>query len=225
MRRMLLVLLAVAVLAAPFAAFAQTFSVPGNPTVLWSNASITDVNSASEVSMFQYVVPAALIATSTNVTGTVTGTNYLSNANSQAWQMNAPQPLHFRAIGTVGGGQVSTLMLGVNLGGSTATVNLNNITTGGLGAGLQPARLDVYVIPIATTTATPTSTNNSVFLVARFEYGGMTAAGGTATVVTSNTIAALNVASPAQLNVVSRWQSAVSSSTLNFNNRILRIGE
>lgn len=221
MRRMLGLLTIALLIAAPFAATAQQFPSPANPTIVWSNASITAANTSSEVSFFQYVIPPGLIATSNVVPSGTNAPTYLSNANAQTWQMYAPQPLHFRAIGTISGAAGTTVNLGINLGGTAATVNLNNILPGGITPALIPARLDVYAVPVATTTATPTSNNVTMLLYARFEFGTINAA----TISEANTIATFNLASPTQMNVVAKWAAAANTSTLNFMQRILRIGE
>lgn len=221
MRRMLTFLTIALLIAAPFAATAQQFPSPANPTIVWSNASITAANTSSEVSLFQYTIPGGLIATSSVVPSGTNAPTYLSNANAQTWQMYGPQPLHFRAIGTVGGAATSTVNLGISLGGTNATVTINNIIPGGITPGLVPARLDVYIIPIATTTATPTSNNTTMFLYARFEQSTINGA----TASSANTIGTFNLASPTQLNVVAKWAAAANTSSLNINQRILRIGE
>jgi hypothetical protein len=200
---------------------AQSFAVPGSPTILWSSASASDVNSSSEVSLLQFTLPAAYIATSTTVPVGSSVPTYVSNNTGLSALLNlTPQPLHFRAIGTVGGGAGTTLNLGINLQGSNASLTMNNINFTST-TSVQPARLDVYLVPLATTSATPTSGNNSMWMYARFEYGNVNAA----TITTTSGLAALNTASASVLNVVGRWAAASNTSALIFYNRILRIGE
>lgn len=223
MRRMLLVLTILAVLAAPFAALAQTFSVPGSPTILWNSSSQTAVNSNAEVSLFQYVIPAAYIATSTAVPGGTTVLTYTSNATTTGSNTGyAPQPLHFRALGVLAGGAGTTVNLGINLQGTNASLTLNNNIVGAIAGPGTLARLDVYLVPLATGTATPTSGNVTMVLMGRFAYVN---AGGTETVVNSSTQVGMATASASILNVVGRWGAAASGSSLTFFNRILRIGE
>ncbi len=223
MRRIALIVLAAMMIAAPFAAFAQTFSVPGSPTILWNSSSQTIVNTNAEVNLFQYTVPAALIATTSAVpSGTIVPT-YTSNATTTGNNAGyAPQPLHFRALGLMYGGQASLLNIGISLQGTTATLNLNNIAGPTLGLSPAPARLDVYVVPVATSSATPTSGNVTMLITARFEVGGN---GATATQTTSSAIVSMNTASASTLNVAARWTATSSTAALTFLNRILRIGE
>jgi hypothetical protein len=206
-------------------------------TMIYSDASLTAVNTASEVSIFQYLIPAAYVATASAVgnvaTNIFTSGNQAGTAgiNPTGALWNVPQPLHFRAIGLLAGGAGTILNIGVNLndgiappstGGGTATLTMNNINIVGAIAGPGTlARLDVYVVPFATGTASPNSTNNA-FLTARFAYVN---AAGTETVVNSSVIAGVNFASPTRFNVVGRWNAAGSSSMWTVFSRLLKIGE
>src|SRR5580765_7158206 len=225
MRRIALILLAAMMIAAPFAAFAQTFPAPGSPTILWSSSSQTVVNSNQEVSLFQYNIPAALIATTTAVPAGTLVPTYTSNATTTGNNAGyAPQPLHFRALGLVAGAAGTGFNIGVSLGGTTATINLNNSIPVAISGPGTLARLDVYVVPVATGTATPTSGNITMQLVARISYQGNGTAG-SETVVNGVTSASMTTASITTLNIVGRWAAAASGSSLSFFNRILRIGE
>jgi hypothetical protein len=192
---------------------------PGG-TLIYSNASVTNVNNGNEISLFQYIVPAAYVATGTNVpAGAATPIFTATATTSSLWE--TPQPMHFRALGLLAGGAATTLNLGINFGGTVATIVLNNNIIGAISGPGTPARLDVWLAPIASTTATPNAVNN-FFMAARFAYVNSS---GTETVVNGSTIAAVNLASPTVLNVVSRWGAAATGSMLTFFERILKLGE
>jgi hypothetical protein len=205
-------------------------------TLIYSDASLSAVNSSAEVSMFQYIIPAAYVATASAVgnvaTNIFTGGNAAGTAgiNPTGALWNVPQPLHFRAVGMIAAGPLSTLNIGVNLndgiappssGGGTATLTLNNINFTSTQT-LTPVRLDVYIVPFATGTATPNSTNTA-YMMARLEVPGTWAS--VATFSSVNVIAGVNFASPTRMNVVARWGAASSLSSLTFFSRLLKIGE
>ena len=236
MRRMLataLALVLVAALAAPLGAQPQSFApVPASGVVLYSGASISAVNTASEVSMFQYVVPAALIASATSVgaLGTPVYTGTTSSGLSTVPLSTVPAPLHLQMYGFLNAAAGTSVNLGINfgtIGGGTqaagtqgaATLTLNNNIVGAATFPL-PVYMDVWVQPIATTTATPNAINTAM-MIARFQYLN---ASGTLTTTNAATIAMVNIASPSQLNVVARWAAAAVSSNLSFLSRVLSIG-
>jgi hypothetical protein len=240
LRYLALVLIAALVLpltAAPVGAQSVFPIVGPSGTLIYSDASVTAVNSTSEVSVFQYIIPAAYVATASAVgnvaTNIFTSGNQAGTAgiNPTGALWNVPQPLHFRAVGLLAGGAGTFLNIGVNLndgiappstGGGTATLTLNNIGVVGAIAGPGTlARLDVYIVPFATGTASPNSTNNA-FLTARFAYVNSS---GTETVVNSSVIAGVNFASPTRFNVVGRWTSANSANMWTLFSRLLKVGE
>lgn len=207
-------------------------------TMVFSNASVTAVNTANEVSMFQYLIPSAYVATASpagNVAtqvftgGNPSGTSTTGGGISPVGALsNTPQPLHFRAVGLIAGATGTSLSLGVNLndgiaapsgGGATATVNLNNNIINTLT--LTPVKLDVWVVPIATGTATPNAVNNA-FLMARMS---VEVSAGSESVQNSAVVAGVNFASPTRMNVLARWSAAASSSSFTFFSRLLKIGE
>lgn len=208
-------------------------------TLVYSNASLTAVNTANEVSMFQYLIPSAYVATASSVGNTATqvftggnpsGTSTTGGGISPVGALsNVPQPLHFRAVGNIAGVAATSISIGVNLndgiaapsgGGATATVNVSNNLTA---TTLTPAKLDVWIVPIATGTATPNAVNNA-FLMMRFAYSPTTVPG-SETVVNAAVVAGVNWASPTRLNVLARWSAAASGSSLTFFSRLLKIGE
>lgn len=207
-------------------------------TMVFSNASVTAVNTANEVSMFQYLIPSAYVATASAVGNTATqvftggnpsGTSTTGGGISPVGALsNTPQPLHFRAVGNIAGAGATSISIGVNLndgiaapsgGGAVASVNVSNNLTA---TTLTPAKLDVWIVPIATGTATPNAVNNA-FLMARFAYQATTI--GSEVVVNSAVVAGVNWASPTRLNVLARWSAAASGSSLTFFSRLLKIGE
>lgn len=225
MRRIVVLALALALVLTPVLAAAQpsSFTILGpGGTLMYSTASVTAVNSTSEVSMYQYLVPVAFVATATNV-GSVASQYYTGTTSTglnTPVLFTTPMPLHFRAMGLLAGGAGTSVNLGINYG--TATVTLNNNIVGAITGGGVPARLDVYLVPVASSSATPTSSNMVTQLVAQFRYVN---AAGTETVVNGTSLTQVALASPTVLNVVARWAAASSGSALTFFNRMLRIGE
>ena len=210
----------------------QFMPVPASGLIMSSGASVTAVNSASEVSMYQYTVPAALIASATSVgaVGTPIYTGASASGLSTVPLTTVPAPLHFQAEGALAGAAGTTVNLGINFGTITsgtqaagtqglATVVLNN-NIAVANTFPTPVYVDVWIQPIATTSATPNAIN-TVFMVARMQFLN---ASGTLTTTNQATIAAINLASPTQLNVVARWAAASSNSTLTLFSRILAIG-
>lgn len=212
---------------------------PGG-TLVYSDASITAANSSSQVSMFQYLIPPAYVATASSTGaaatqiftgGTPSGLSVTGGGVTPTGALSVvPQPLHFRAVGLLAGAAGTSLAIGVNLndgiappssGAGTATVSLNNSIIGTIAGPGTLARLDVYVVPIATGTATPNNPNNAM-LTARFSYVNSS---GTETVVNSTVLAGVNFASPTRMNVLARWSAAASDSTLTFFSRVLRLME
>lgn len=236
MRRTLKLALALTLLAVAFdwapgvppfpihGAAAQPLPITPGGTIVWSNASESCVNTASECQVFQYTVPAALIASFTNPLANVSQwlDGRTANGLNTPVLWTVPQPLHLSMAGLNAGTSGSIQQFGINLGGTAASLSLQNTLTST--QGLEPIQLDVYIIPIASSNATPTSTNNSVWLMARLTRGA--AAGNTATITTTQTLAAMNNASAAQLNVLSRWSSGGSNAnTIIWLKRVLKIGE
>lgn len=225
MRRLVGLLLVLALVLTPVLGAAQpsSFTILGpGGTLMYSDASITAVNTSNEVSLYQYLVPAAFVATATSV-GAVASQYYTGSTSTGVTTpvlFNTPAPLHLRMLGLLAGAAGTSVNLGVNFG--AATVTLNNTIIGTIAGPGTPARLDVYLIPIASSSATPTSSNMQTALTAVFRYQNST---GTETVVNSTNIATVATASPTVLNVVGRWAAAASGSSLTFFNRMLRVGE
>ncbi len=221
---------------------AQQFApVPASGLILSNQASITAVNSSSEISLFQFLIFPGLTATATSVGavaspiytgGTASGLSTTSGGVTPTGALSTTAaPLHFRAIGMIAGAAGTTFNIGVNLndgiappstGAGTATLSLNNInlvsTISGPGT---PVRLDVYIQAIATGTATPNNPNNA-FMSAVLRFVN---ASGTETVINAGAVVGINFATPTRLNVVGRWAAAASSSMFTFYNRILKIAE
>ena len=148
-------LLATLAMASPALAQPSAFTILGpGGTLLYSNASVTAVNSTSEVSLFQYVVPAAYVATQSTV-GAVASQYYdarTSTGMNTPVLFGTPAPLHLRGMGLLAGGAATSVNLGVSFG--AATVTLNNNIIGAIAGPGTPARLDVYLVPIASSSAT-----------------------------------------------------------------------
>ena len=233
MRRMLALVLAVAIVLGgtpPLMAQPNFFPNPIGPggVLVDSNASVSVTNTTTETSVFQFVVTPSLIATSTSVgaLGTPIYTGTSATGLSTLPLATAPAPLHLRMIGTLAGAAGTTVNLGINFGqvngGTTglATLTINNNVVGAITTP-TPIYVDVWLSPIASSTATPNATN-SLFMVARSQYVN---ASGTMTTINSATITGINLASATALNVVARWAAAASTSALSFYNRIFVIGQ
>jgi len=227
MTRMLRLALALGFMALMVAPEVHAQQFPGviapGGTMVYSGASITCANTAAECSMFQYTIPAAYIATGTTV-GAVTSQYYDGRSSSGQntpvlWR--TPQPLHLSMAGLVAGALGTSYQTGVNLGGTAATIGLSN-TFSSTQTGFQPITLDVWITPIASVTATQSAVNN-VFIVARLTTGLASSVAATATQV--HTLTGMNLASPAQLNVLNRWQAASNSSSIIWFKRVLKVGD
>lgn len=194
---------------------------PGG-TIMYSGASISCVNTANECSAYQYTIPAAYLATATTV-GAVSSQYYTGDTATGLrapvlW--NTPQPLHLSMAGYVAGNSGASYQVGVNLGGTAATLGMANTLAST--QGLQPIQLDVYITPIASVTATQSAVNN-VFIYARLTTGAASTVAATATQI--HTLTGMNLASPAQLNVLTRWQAGATSSTITWFKRLLKVGD
>ena len=217
----------------------QTFPLPIAPggAIVYSNASESCVNTASECQMFQWIVPAGYTATATSIGALVSP--WLDGRTASGLNLpviaNSPQPLHLRMLGSLNNAAGDGIAIGVNFGGNVgsglqvATLYLSNtIVTANNGAGAErPVRLDVWLSPIASSTATPSGSSTvgqmNLFMVARVEFAnGITA---TPTIISSQSIASANLASPTQLNVLVRWGAASNASSVRFYNRLLKFGE
>src|SRR6266850_6383023 len=147
------VLLALVLLALPLSPVRAQIPMIANGLVTATVASVNAANTTTEVLLFQYPIPAALIASWTS-------SNLAFGANPLHLRLNGG----IRTLGTVAG-VVATL--GVNLGGASATMVVVNggALPGDLGSGTAcagvaqgpgacqaPVALDVYISPIATVT-------------------------------------------------------------------------
>jgi hypothetical protein len=197
-------------------------------------ASVNVANTTTEQLLYQYPIPAALIASWTS-----------SNIAFGA----APIHLHLqggiRTIGTVAGNVAN---LGVNLGGSLATFSVINagvlppdLGSGtacggfavGIGACQAPVALDVYISPIATLTSQNCTDlrpcQYSLYMAARFvaastAQSNVTQTWATETVFNVATLGTINVLQPQTLNVLWRWGAAASGNSLNIYNGVLKLG-
>lgn len=209
----------------------STFPAPIGPGgVLWySNASVTAVNTTTETSMAQWVVTPSLIATASSVgaLGSPVYTGTSATGLSTAPLFTTPAPMHFRAIGYLSGAAGTSVNIGVNYG-AASVVMANNIAaaqTGAITTNPTPYWLDVWISPIATTSATPASANSAlatVYLVARATWIN---AGATISGANTATLANIVLASPTALNVVAKWAAASNTSNLTFLNRVFVIGQ
>jgi hypothetical protein len=221
-RRWLALLLVTAVALASGEARAQIPMI-ANGIVHATNATVNAANTTTETLLYQYPIPAALIASWTS-----------SNTAFAA------TPLHLRLNGslvtnsTTGlGGGVGAATLGVNLGGSLATMMVvngllpDNLGRGPLGA--APVGIDVWISPIATVTTQNCTDlrpcNVSLYMSGKFTTASITGVNA-ATEITSNAVVlgTINVLQGQTLNVLWRWASAASSNSLNIYSGVLKLG-
>ena len=188
---------------------------------------------------------------STALPGTYFATGAASNTQSgNLGPNNASIPMHLIMEGlldTISG--PGTINIGVNFGVGTTTLPLSPACTAGSGnnscwfatealtnaytpAGslvAQPVRIDVWLNPIATGTATQATPNivNTVILTSRIEIsagiaasGGVTNVGFLNTILRAGSIAQVNIASSHLLNVV--WQFGTLGNYLRIYKVILK---
>ncbi len=235
MRRMLALALAV-LLVLPAAASAQTvIPILGPGGVLaYSNASMTAVNTIADITLFSYQIPAGLIATGTTAGATVPilGTTMTAGA-----LMATPVPLHLRMIGDITTNQgvsgPGTFNLGIGLGASTATITLASAVAPLPNLVQRAAQIDVWISPIATTTATPNTPNsgNTVYLSARLRFDNTQSNGGTVanvaseTIINGNVIGTISTQTAPTFTVIWKWSSASQTNNVTFRNRIFKVGD
>ncbi len=199
--------------------------------VMSTVASVNAANTTAETLLFQYPIPAALLAswTSTNAFGSA--------------------PLHLRLNGTiVTSGASPGATLGVNLtsaSGVVASMVIINgaalqqdlgrgLVCGGSSAGLTgacpaPASIDVYLSPIATLTTQNCTDlrpcNQSIYMAGDAKFASLSSTS-VATISTYNTasLAAANINQALTLNVVWRWAVAASVNSVNIYNGVLKLG-
>ncbi len=216
---------------------------PGG-TVYYTTASQAYMNRADALTIFSGTIPGSLFSTAA-------AANFGQVAN--LGMANSSIPLHLIQEGTYNSSSGSPIFnVAVNFGvGSTtnpkgctagsgvnncwfATINLLNGFAVAPSQVNQPWRLDVWMNPIATLTATNATPNivNTVFIKARMELaGGIAASGGVTNsaqlvaLVESSTIAQVNIASAHILNTI--WQIGVAAATSSYQvyKTILRQGE
>lgn len=227
-RALALTLLLTALGVAPV--LAQPIPITPGGTIVSSSASLTCVNTAGECSGFQYTIPAALIASFTNPSALVSqwfdGSTATGLHGPVLW--TTPQPLHLKMIGTVANAAADSLAVAVNFGGSVASTYISNVLA--QASGLRPASLDVWMVPIASTTATPSGTSTSgqinYTMFVRLEISPILGGTATSTIVSaSQTLSSLNLGSATQINVYTRWNAASNATSLIWYRRLLKLGE
>ena len=210
-----LALLALVLIALPFTAGAQIPMI-ANGIVTATNASVNSANTTAETLLFQYTLPAAMLASWTT-----------SNAAF------ASVPLHLKLNGYIQSTTTGAGTLGVNLGGSTATMLVANAMIINSGNTVNPWHLDVWISPIATLTTTSCtdvigSCNRSIYMSGRMAYGKQSGSSETlASESVSNGLVLGTTAmnQPQTLTVLWRWSAAASANTLNIMNGTLVVGE
>lgn len=213
---------------------AQPLPVPPGGALVYSSASETCVNTSGECSMFQTTVQAAYIASfpaiNTLVSQWYDGASATGFHTPVLWV--TPQPLHLKMVGSMANAANDNIAVAVNFGGAVgvqpqvATMYMSNTIV--TAAGFRPVYLDVWLTPIASTTATPSGTSAvgqiNFNMVARLEFGNAVG-GATPTIISSQTLSSSNLGSATQINVLGRWGAASNASSLIWYRRILKLGE
>lgn len=204
---------ALAVTTAPPSSRAQIPMI-ANGIVMSTVASVNIANTTTEQLMYQYPIPAALLASWTTT----------NRAFGSA-------PLHLVLMGTVQSTGAGALTVGVNLQSSTTTASmlaangaiLNTAAAGG------PMQLDFWVSPIATLTTTNCTDlkpcTPGLYMRTRLSFQGI-AVGATEVVLNGLSLpSAAGITNQATtLNVLGRWSAAASGNTLNIYNGVLKLG-
>lgn len=208
-----------------------------NGTIVYSQASFTTAQATTPIKVFKYIVPAGFIATSTAVPSTGFGTEIYTESRTNVPIAVARQPLKLTMLGNLrtaqGQGAPGTFDLGVSFGGTAATMALANAAILPPSCVNQPITVEVWISPIATSTATPTSGNSSVYVAGRVTLPGVALAGSaclggltaTAGTVNNAVLGTTNLSSPTLLNVEWKWSSASATNVVDWFHRSLKIGD
>ena len=212
-RRLLpLALLALVLVALPLSPVRAQIPMIANGVITATNASVNVANTTSEQLLFQYPIPAALMASWTTTNAAFAST-----------------PLHLVLNGTILSTGAGAGSFGINLGSSLATLSISNQgfftpTTAG------PLRVEVWAAPIATVTTQNCTDlrpcNVSVYLSAQVTSAFQTTTGlvASSTIINGVTLGTLGMNVPATLNVLYRWSAAASGNSLNIYNGTLLLG-
>ena len=195
------------------------YTTPGPGGIIaYSTASITSANTTGEYTMWSYTIPQGFMGT--------------SSATNQTPPVRSSLPLHLVMLGNIstagpasGNGSGIPLSIGVNFGGTTATMSLvNNIPiTNGMAA--RPMRLDVWLAPIATT-----GTTNTVYMTGKLSFypaanGAIVpTVGATETAFNATVIGTTSIQTAQTLAVNWRWGTASTTNAGTFYQRSLSIG-
>lgn len=224
LRLILAATLAILALAAPLVGPASAQVVVGPQRLLdYTAASVTAVNTTGAVTLYSYQIPPGFVATGTRGNAVVAG-----------------PPLHLGLVGLLttnqGVGAAGAINIGVNYGGSTATIALANARVLDGSMTNVPVTIDVWLSPIATPAninATPTG-QNTVLLTGQIAYasnlGASTVVGIPANFATVTSLNAgvigstkLNVAQT--LSVIWQWASGSNSNSFSVYRGTLRQGD
>lgn len=199
--------------------------VMGPAGMLWYSAASQIVsNTTAAAYLFSGTIPASAFSTQ--------GTTNMPSAN--LGPANASVPLHLILEGLLDRlASPGALSVGVNFGVGTstrptssnpfiATVTFNNVIVGPGALVAVPIRIDVWLNPIATGTATNATPNivNTVYMRARMEFTNVSAVGASSIVLNQGTIAQVNTASAHILNVI--WDEDTAGQTLRLYKVILK---
>lgn len=215
MRRMLGLALALCLALLPITpAAAQYATIGPGGVVNFSTASTTCVNTATACTLYSYTIPQGLVATMSLAPATATTTvpNILTSP-----------PLHFTARGLLSTqSSPGTLNVGVNFGGSTATLALVNGITPIASLVQQPVTLEVWLAPLITGTDTGA---NTVVMSARLAYqNGTTIALASETTFNAAVLGTTSVRSAQTLSILWRWTTASNTNAISLHQRLLQVG-
>ena len=215
MRRLsaLAFLIALTLSAGPVAA-QQQYTTPGPGGVIaQSGASVSCTNTTTACTLWTYTIPQGFFAT--------------ARQTNQTPAVGVSPPLHLSMRGLLttntGTGVTGTLNVGVNFGGTTATIALVNGYTVLDNYSNRPVFLDVWLQPLATAVSANTMTLYGTLRV------GADATTGTVLLATETSFNAsvigtttLNVARTLAVNWL--WGSASQTNAARFYQRSLQIG-
>ena len=199
--------------------------IVGPGGMIWYSAASQIVsNTLAQTYIFSATIPASMFSTGAT-------SNFPSSLLGPG---NASVPLHLIMEGLMDRlASPGALSVGVNFGVGTstrpssaspqfATVTFNNLISGPGAVVASPMRLDVWLNPIATGTATNATPNivNTVYMRARLEYNNGATVPATSIVLNLGTVSQVNIASSHILNVI--WDEDTIGNYLRIYKVILR---
>jgi len=225
MRRFLALTLALVLMTlAPASAQPPIAPIVANGVIVSTTASIGVVNTIQAQTLWAGLIPPGLLATppAANVAAVISG---VGGGQIQGFT-TGPAPLHLSLTGSVQTGSSGTMQLGVNYGGGasgSATVSLINGFSPAASAGPAPFRVDCWLIPVATASATAAAPQ-SLVLSCRAELVSATPTQPNIFNANGFTSTTFNLASPNVMNVTWQWGAAGAGNEIKIYGSTLTIG-